>query len=65
MIVEVSGTVAIGAAGIVGAVFANVFALVRLWHRIELRLTVIETRMGHIERNTARAGDSGGFDVDN
>jgi hypothetical protein len=58
MIFEVSGSVALGAAGFVGAVFANALALVRIWHRIELRLTVIETRMAHIERNTSRGRDS-------
>ena len=54
MIVEISGSVALGAVGLFGAVFANALALVRIWHRIELRLTVIETRMSHIERNTSR-----------
>lgn len=58
MIVEVSPTAIVGAAGVIGGLFANVLALVRLWHRIELRLTVIEARMRHIERNTARDGDT-------
>ena len=58
MILEVSGSVALGVVGLVGAVVANALALVRIWHRIELRLTVIETRMGHIERNTSRGRDS-------
>lgn len=62
MIVELSGPVAIGAAGVIGALLANALAVVRAWHRVDLRLTLIESRMHHIERNTSRGEQCDGDD---
>lgn len=42
MLVEMSGPVVLGA---IGLGLANVVAVVRVWHRIDLRLTLLESSM--------------------
>lgn len=42
MLVELSGPVVLGA---IGLGIANVVAVVRVWHRIDLRLTLLEANM--------------------